>query len=191
MLKKLFILLLAPCLLSAIDYSPWFDRILDFDLKANAWAQWGRHRADLYRNEFSLKVTPWTNLRAEAEIDFFSSDRYSYSLEAPKVSGQYSLLNDVAGDPVSLSTALTVMLPTARAKREYALFTLALSYMSGMWLSVKSALSTPFGEPHGLTVTGRILPTVWPIESPLGGAPGGRLTGTCFNGGKPPFISKP
>lgn len=110
-----------PCLLSAIEYRPWFDRVLNFEASINSWAQWGEH-ADLYRNEAAVRVTPWNNLRAEVEFDLFSSNTYSYSPEALKVSGQYAFLNEAIGDPFALSSALTVMLPSSRAKREYTLF---------------------------------------------------------------------
>lgn len=113
--------LLLPLTLSAIEYAPWLDPILYFKGKVNASYEGGRS-VDLFRDEASLRVTPWTDLRAEFEIDFFKSRRYSYCLEALKLSGQYRVLNDVTGDPISLLGAATFILPTTRAKRERALF---------------------------------------------------------------------
>lgn len=113
--------LFLPCLLSAIEYAPWYQRILMFEGKINTSYEGGKE-VDLVRNEALLYVTPWTDLRGEFELDFFKSRRYTYGLESLKFSGQYRLLNDSVGDPISLSCALTFILPTSRAKHEYSLF---------------------------------------------------------------------
>lgn len=120
-MRRWAFLLLLPAWALAIEYAPWYERILFFEGRVNTAYEGGSH-VDLVRNEASLCVTPWTNLRAEFEIDFFKSRHYTYCLESLQLSAQYRLFNDAYGDPISLSGALTFVLPTTRAKREYSLF---------------------------------------------------------------------
>lgn len=105
----------------SIDYSPWFERVLYFQGRATAQGQWG-NETDLFRHELAFQTTVWTDIRAEVEYSGFSSGNYSYRMEAFKASGQYRLMNDIVGDPVTVVVGLTGMLPSSFAKREYALF---------------------------------------------------------------------
>lgn len=121
MKKALFSLLALPLLASAIEVNPWFERVLDPHGYVAGSGQWG-HRAELYRNEIGLRVSPWNDIRAEVELDFFSSRTWTYGLEAFKASGQYCFLNDTTGDPISLTGGMTAILPSNRARRDYTLF---------------------------------------------------------------------
>lgn len=120
-MRTFFLALLASASLAAIDYSPWFERVLYFEGRLEGEGQWGR-RVDLYRLEGSLKVTPWTDIRAEVELDAFDSRKYNFTFEAAKASVQYRFLNDIVLDPVTMVFGLTGMIPSSQAKHERALY---------------------------------------------------------------------
>lgn len=114
-------LLALPFYAVSIEYNPWFERILYPEGKVTGEYQGGKH-ADLIRNECGLRVTPWTDIRTEIELDFFKSRTYSYTLEAFKMAGQYRFRNQAIGDDFSLIAGGTFIVPSTQAKHEYDLF---------------------------------------------------------------------
>lgn len=120
-LKLLAFFIFFPIWIQAIEYSPWFQRVLYFEGRVLTEYQWGDHY-NLTHDEIALRVSPWTDIRAEVELDLFASRRFSFNAEALKVAGQYRFFNDIIGDPLSLTAGVTLIVPTTRARREYALF---------------------------------------------------------------------
>lgn len=107
--------------LGAIDYSPWFERVLYLEGRLTAEGQWARD-TDLFRHEAAFKTTIWTDIRAELEYSGFASREFSYRMEAIKAALQYRFLNDAVGDPLTVVAGITAIFPSAFAKEEKAFF---------------------------------------------------------------------
>lgn len=111
---------------SATDYKPWYGRVLELDARAEvlmqAFEHVDSHHCSGKRREFdtfvdlSASMAVWEGIAAELEVIALQSRHQSFGMDAIRFTGRYQWLNDVVGDPVSLSTGVTVssIFPPAR-----------------------------------------------------------------------------
>ncbi len=66
----------------------------------------------------SLEFMPFVDLSAEIELDLTKTQKRSYGFDAIKGSSRYRLLNDLTGDPVSLTVGLSAALSTPKRVKD-------------------------------------------------------------------------
>lgn len=93
-------LLLIPFALSAIDYSPWLDEILNIQTELKAGVKAGQAHA--LNADLSFKTTVWTDIKAEIEFDTARTQQHGYFFEAARFNGLYRFMNDAIGDPLTV-----------------------------------------------------------------------------------------
>ncbi len=113
-------LLLIPFALSAIDYSPWLDEILNIQTELKAGVKAGQAHA--LNADLSFKTTVWTDIKAEIEFDTARTQQHGYFFEAARFNGLYRFMNDAIGDPLTVLGGMTLSFPQSQAKRDLALF---------------------------------------------------------------------
>jgi hypothetical protein len=108
----------------AIDRSPWPGNLLEFDGEISqehthsdklATKRGTKHK-DLRNNitRLSIMATPLPDWSGELEASFNKSQKYSYALDAIKVSVRKQWFNDIAGDRVSLTTGVVLASPYSK-----------------------------------------------------------------------------
>jgi len=122
-MKKLLLLF---CILSlrlfSLEKQPWLGNWLEFEANLTQ-THTESHTVDtthgivhkkLYadRTAASLEFMPNENLACEVELDLAKTQKKEYGFDAVKAACRYRLMNDLAGDPVSLTAGLTTSLST-------------------------------------------------------------------------------
>lgn len=137
MIIKLFHLLLtAGCLwataASATELKPWFGRVFEIEARASCLMQQfssldaSPHK--IKRDEFdafyrlSAAAAVWETIAAEIELGALSTKHREFGMEAFRLTGRYRLMNDIVGDPVSLTTGVTLSTIFEPARRNLATF---------------------------------------------------------------------
>jgi len=103
---------------SATDYKPWYGRVLELDTSADvlmqAFSHVDSHHSSGKRKEFdtfidlSASLAVWESIAAELEVIAAETRHQSFGMDAIRFTGRYRWLNDLVGDPVSLSTGVTL-----------------------------------------------------------------------------------
>jgi len=130
MLKLL--LLCLPVFLQATEIAPWFGEFLELEARVSARYQQfdrvnsGKHSFsypsnDLFTN-FSLSLSPYPDWDAEIETLFANTRHRNYGFDSAKVTGRYLLMDDIIGDPVSLTAGLSLILPIYSALHDIGSF---------------------------------------------------------------------
>ncbi len=118
-LLPLFILFLAGQM-SATEFAPWFGNQYQFEARWKALYQKYNHigshpyQADDLFTQLSLSFSPDPALSGEAEILFADTRYRDFGFDSGKVTGRYLLLDDIVGDPVSLTMGLSLAFPIYR-----------------------------------------------------------------------------
>ncbi|MGK5594636.1 MAG: hypothetical protein ACSNEK_04675 [Parachlamydiaceae bacterium] len=102
--------------LSATEFAPWFGNQYQFEARYRALYQKyhrvGRHHhADDLFSQLSLSFSPDPKVNGEAEILFADTRYRDFGFDSGKVTGRCLLLNDIIGDPVSLTSGLSFTFP--------------------------------------------------------------------------------
>lgn len=113
-------LLILPLTLFAIDYSPWFNQILNIETEVKAGLRGGG--ASAFYTDMSFRTTVWTDIKAEIEFDAAKTRTNGYFFEAARFNGLYRFMNDAIGDPLTVIAGATLSFPQSHAKRDLALF---------------------------------------------------------------------
>lgn len=109
--------LLAVTVTEAVDYKPWFGRVFEVNARGDvimqAYNHVDAHHGSKKRNEFdtffdlSASMALWETIAAELEVIALQS-RHRSGMDAIRFTGRYLWMNDVIGDPVSLTTGITL-----------------------------------------------------------------------------------
>ncbi|MBB65100.1 MAG: hypothetical protein CMO81_08555 [Waddliaceae bacterium] len=130
MFRKLICLGLSVCSLSltATERLPWFGNDLEWEARGAFAVQW-YDRVDvngqkIHHSSFdtlqklSIALSPEPEWSGELEAVFASSDSRSWGADSLKAMGRYLFMDDIIGDLISLSSGLSITLPTGDAKRD-------------------------------------------------------------------------
>jgi len=119
--RKLLVLLLLFSQAYAVDYSPWFAPPWQFQgtvgtrYEHSKKIQSPKGNFNALSNEYfldmGLAVTPWPYWNVEAEFAMFHSQEIDFAYQVANITVRYAWLDDIAGDPISLVTGVTVALP--------------------------------------------------------------------------------
>lgn len=136
MVKKFVLAQLASLLLFSTafttDYKPWYGRVLELnanlDVLMQAFDHVDSHHSSGIRKEFdtfidlSASMAVWESIAAELEFVALESRHRSFGMDAIRFTGRYRWMNDIVGDPVSLSTGVTLSTIFPPARRNIATF---------------------------------------------------------------------
>lgn len=124
----------------AIDYKPWYGRVYEIDTAVDIRFQLfdrvdshqSSHHDLLHVSNKRKELDTFIALNAgtaldqdravELEVIGLQSRKQSFGMDAVRLSGRYRFLNDIVGDPVSLSTGLTVSTIFPNARKNIATF---------------------------------------------------------------------
>lgn len=104
-------------LADATEFKPWYGRIFEIEARGSVLMQQfsrvdtshgkkKRYETDAFYN-LSAATSVWENIAAEVEFEASSTKHCSFGADALRLTGRYLWMNDVIGDPVSLSTGIT------------------------------------------------------------------------------------
>jgi hypothetical protein len=121
---RFLFLLFFPLALVAFEMDPWFTPLAEFQLRA-AYSYRYYPSVDRAVNptsysshdhigDINLGVSPHPNWDVQAELNVAKTDRLSFGIQRVGLQGRYLWLNDVAGDPVSLTTGLSLFFVPTR-----------------------------------------------------------------------------
>jgi hypothetical protein len=122
------LLLLVPLTLSALEKEPWFGNLWEFQLDTSYSYGWYRHfsraetplRGSAYDQIFyaDLAVSPTPDSRVDIDVEMAHTSRRPWGFQS--MAGQYRLLwlDDVIGDPLSLSTGISFRGVNSRSLRD-------------------------------------------------------------------------
>jgi hypothetical protein len=114
-MRKLILLL--PVSLCALDMEPWFCNLYEFTFTPSYTysryrdVQNGHPQLKGVSNDhllrFDFTVSPSPNWEVDAEVEFADTPRQSMGLRSGALQAKYLWLDDVMGDPVSLTTGVS------------------------------------------------------------------------------------
>lgn len=132
--------------LQALQTKPWLGNWLEFEGSLYQTHTESHHVATRHATKekelhselttASLEFMPLADLSTELELDLAKTQKKPYGFEAVKGGFRYSWLNDLAGDPVSLTTGLAISLSTASrvkdlSSKEHGVFETAVQVACG------------------------------------------------------------
>lgn len=113
------------------DFKPWYGRSLEFQPKADIVYQMYHHVAgnrkifSRYANDFFLNLSlanAFDVWAAEIETIYSDTRHHSFDFDCVKLTGRHLFLDDVIGDPVSLSVGLSMIVPVTVARNDISSF---------------------------------------------------------------------
>lgn len=121
-----------PDVAPATDYKPWYGRVLELDLSADvlmqAFTHVDSHHSSGKHPEFDTFIDAaassaiWESIAAELEVIAAETRYQSFGMDAVRLTGRYRWFNDIVGDPISLSTGVTLSTIFKPARRNIATF---------------------------------------------------------------------
>ncbi|MBS0621724.1 MAG: hypothetical protein JSR80_02045 [Verrucomicrobia bacterium] len=132
-MKAFLALVLFPLILGATEFAPWFAPLFEPDLQGAIITE---HYPDVstgaahpkpcihHNNTLnsvwgSFMISPWFNWDVELELQgMHSSFSKRFFFDYGKATARYLWLDDVAGAPFSLTTGISITLPSHRSLRE-------------------------------------------------------------------------
>ncbi len=128
MLKKLILLAALPLQLIAFEVKPWFYEFLEFQFTPGYTYRYypdveGGFNPTTYSSNdqlisLELGVSFLPNWDAQVETIFADTHKLSWGTQSAAAQFRYLWLDDVAGDPVSLTTGLSVRYVPTRSLRD-------------------------------------------------------------------------
>lgn len=122
-IKWLYLLL--PCSLFSFELQPWYLAIGEFNFRPSysyryypSVSQAKPYHSHDHRIDLNLGVQFWPNWEVQLETDFLHSHKLNWGAEAVGMQIRHLLLDDVAGDPVSLSVGLQGYFVPTRSLRD-------------------------------------------------------------------------
>ncbi len=122
------LLLFAPTLLCSLETKPWFGNVYEciFDAsytysrysKVQGAAVQLRSPSNDQRVALDLSIPPSEMWDVQAEIEFVNTPRQSWGYRSAAIQGRARWLNDICGDPVSLTTGLNVREVSSKSLRD-------------------------------------------------------------------------
>lgn len=123
-MKKL-LLLFFPCFLFGFELQPWYPTVGEFNLRSAysfcyypSVSQGRPYHSHDHRIDLNLGVQFWSNWDVELESGFLHSRRLNWGTERVGLQLRHLFLDDVAGDPISLSIGLQGFYVPTRSLRD-------------------------------------------------------------------------
>ncbi len=117
-LKTRHLSIIVPALLSSFDEAPWFRDLYEFHLDSSfAYSRYRnvqgasvqlKEPSNDYLVAFDVGMSPLSSVDAQIEVQFAQTPRQSLGLRSGAIFGRYLWLDDIAGDPVSLTSGLSL-----------------------------------------------------------------------------------
>lgn len=106
----------SPSLAFALQTQPWLGNQYEFDFesifvysryhKVEGASKQLKSPSNDYDLFFDVGFTPYPTFDIRAEIEFAETPRQSFNWRSAAIQGRFQWLNDIAGDPISLTTGL-------------------------------------------------------------------------------------
>ncbi|KAF3362140.1 hypothetical protein PHSC3_001452 [Chlamydiales bacterium STE3] len=122
--RSLLTAFLLPMAVHATEFAPWFGNQYEFEGGVSAiYQKFDRINSSSYRSDdvflnLSLSLSPDPNWSGEIELLFADTRHRNLGFDSGKLTGRYLFLDDVSGDPVSLTFGISMILPIHRALRD-------------------------------------------------------------------------
>ena len=123
-MKKL-LLFFFPCFLFGFELQPWYPTVGEFNLRSAysfcyypSVSQGRPYHSHDHRLDLNLGVQFWSNWDVELESGFLHSRRLNWGTERVGLQLRHLFLDDVAGDPISLSIGLQGFYVPTRSLRD-------------------------------------------------------------------------
>lgn len=100
---------------SSVEKEPWLGNWLEFEgalFQSHTQSRFKHKFLHAERTRASIEFMPLADLSAAFELDLVDTQSKDYGFEAIKAACRYKLLNDLTGDPVSLTCGLKAALST-------------------------------------------------------------------------------
>lgn len=143
--------MLLPISLFATEYAPWIGNFLEVETRISAAYQQFRHVNSSHRNfsypshdfftNFNAGIAPDDCYDVQVDLLFADTRHRNYGFDSGKVTGRYFILNDIVGDPVSLTAGLSLILPIHSALRDIGSFHHGMAELEG---HMAVGLETPY-----------------------------------------------
>jgi hypothetical protein len=111
-------LIFCPALAFTLETEPWLGNQYEFDFeslfiysryhKVEGASKQLKSPSNDYDLFFDLGFTPYPVFDVRAEIELAETPRQSFNWRSAAIQGRFQWLNDIAGDPVSLTTGLNI-----------------------------------------------------------------------------------
>lgn len=108
----------APCVLQALDLKPWFGNPFEFEVrpkyvyqnfnKVNTAAGDLSYASNDHFVSLDVGMAIFGNWDAQVEVVAAQTRAHSFNFDCARIMGQYLWMDDVIGDPVSLTTGITL-----------------------------------------------------------------------------------
>lgn len=131
-LSSFTFLLLFPFFSHTTELAPWFGNLYEVEARVSTLYQKFQHvnsskhsfsyRSNDFFTNFSLSVSPDPDFSVETEVLFADTRHRNYGFDSAKLTGRYQILDDIIGDPVSLTTGLSIIVPLRSALRDIGSF---------------------------------------------------------------------
>jgi hypothetical protein len=114
MLSRILIFLFVGTLqLPALDLKPWYGRNLEFEMKASYLYQHfqsiDHHYYPSDDSFLNLNLSlPYAQMSGTLEVVFADTHHRTFGLDCLRLMGRYQWLDDISGDPFTLTTSLTM-----------------------------------------------------------------------------------
>lgn len=119
------------CSLLATELKPWFGRLFEIEARGDclmqAFARVDTEKGSVKRHEFDAffnlgaSAAIWETIAAQIEVIAMET-RHRSGMNAVRLTGRYRWSNDIVGDPVSLTTGVTLSKIFRAARRNIATF---------------------------------------------------------------------
>lgn len=123
-----WLLLLPTTILVGLDREPWFCNVLEFTFTPTySYSEYPRVQHGVPHNQktshdhllsFDLAVAPTPQWQVDTEVEFADTPRQSMGLRSGALQVKYLWLDDLLGDPVSLTTGVVVRGVTGHSIRD-------------------------------------------------------------------------
>lgn len=124
-MRMKWLLLFCPCVLFGFELQPWYPTVGEFNLRSAysyryypSVSQARPYHSHDYRIDLNLGVQFWPNWEVQIETDFLHSRMLNWGTEAAGLQIRHLFLDDVAGDPMSLSVGLQSYYVPTRSLRD-------------------------------------------------------------------------
>ena len=152
MLKKaVFFTLLLSSRLYAVEESPWIGNLYEFNIQSKE--TYSRYRwidsafkqpsyaYNNYVTDVGISFVPAENLDLGLELEMARTPFQLYGFRSSALGARYVLLDDIAGDPLSLTLGLNLRAVSSRSVRD-----VSSPYASYMNYEITTALGKEFSE---------------------------------------------
>lgn len=146
-----FLLLFFSGTAAGTEIAPWFGNFYEFEARlSQSYQQFNRintsqdsksYQSHDHFTHLSLAFVPDPNWSAETELLFAATRHRNFGFDSGKITGRYLFMDDIVGDPVSLTGGLSLTMPLHTALRDIGSFHHGMAELEG---HVSVGMECPF-----------------------------------------------